>query len=452
MFRSVVLVFLCCPGLGVGHGVCKSAPAASSSTDRVFIQRGTVTKRAELELSTAESGAVSWGAAAGEFVAMTLFVIIGCGSAMGAAKTPGWVLQVSLSFGLAITSLAYAVGKYSGAQINCAVTFGLVLLGQLGVMQGLANLVAQLLGSVTGAFILSKMHSAETDKTKSLACNSIQTDAGYSVVHALVGEVVMTGLLMLTVLETAAWPAAGAPSASFAPIAIGLAVFLAHSVLIPIDGCSINPTRSFGPAVVLSLTCGEGDTSSPKQSKAPRSNDALLSAQVVKEDHGIPWVKRLLENDKERQSYCEEMFKGADEDGGGTLDLDETVALVKSICAKMHIKFPGADPVRELCKKCVKDYDENKDAVLSLKEFRTAFKATLKSCLGEAEREFAEEGAEKEQAISKQMENNLHDAQPVVQGKGVWRDMWVFWAGPLLGAAVAVGLHHCFKVQTTLAA
>lgn len=451
MLRSIVLVFLCCPALVVGHGVCKSAPAASSSTDRVFIQRGTVTKRAELEVSTAASSSVSLAAAAGEFVAMTLFVIIGCGSAMGVAKTPGWVLQVSLSFGLAITSLAYAVGKYSGAQINCAVTFGLVLLGQLGVMQGLANLVAQLLGSVTGAFILSKMHSVETDKTKSLACNNIDTDAGYSVVHALAGEIVMTGLLMFTVLETAAWPAAGAPAASLAPIAIGLAVFLAHSILIPIDGCSINPTRSFGPAVVLSLTRGENATSSPTQSKALLSNDALLSAEVVREDHGIPWVKRLLADEKERHTYCDEMFKGADEDGSGSLDVDEAVALVKTICTKMHIKSPPEERVKELCQKCSKDHGANKDCVLSLKEFRSAFKVTLSSCLHEAERELAEEEAEKEQEISKQMENSLHDAQPVNQGKGVWTDMWVFWAGPLLGAAVAVGLHHCFKVHTIFA-
>lgn len=451
MFRSVVLAFLCCPALCVGHGVCKSAPAASSSTDRVFIQRGTVTKRAELEPSTADSGPVDWAAAVGEFVAMTFFVIIGCGSAMGVAKTPGWVLQVSLSFGLAITSLAYAVGKYSGAQINCAVTFGLVLLGQLSVMQGLVNLVAQLLGSVTGAFILSKMHTTESDKTQSLACNSINIDAGYSVAHALAGEFVMTGLLMFTVLETATWPAAGTPSAPFAAIAIGLAVFLAHSVLIPIDGCSINPTRSFGPAVVLSLT-REHAASSPSQTKAPRSNDALLSAQVVREDHGIDWVKSILEDDQKRHSYCEEMFAEADEDKSGTLDLDEVVALVNTICSRMHIKFPGAEPVKELCKRCIKDHDANKDGVLSLKEFRTAFKATLTSCLHEAERELAAEGTEKEQERSKEMGNSLHGTQNVVQGKGVWKDMWVFWAGPLLGAAVAVGLHHCFKVQTTLAA
>merc|ERR1719482_1677703 len=85
-----------------------------------------------------------------EFVAMTLFVFIGCGSAMSVAKLEGsaWVLQVSLTFGVAITVLAYTIGHYSGGHINCAVTLGLVITGNCSVLQGIGNLVAQLLGSV----------------------------------------------------------------------------------------------------------------------------------------------------------------------------------------------------------------------------------------------------------------------------------------------------------------
>lgn len=446
MFRSFVFVFMCGPAFARDLGVCKSAPAGVSSTDRVFIQRGTQTKRSELKLSmlSADSGSVSWKAVAAEFVAMTLFVIIGCGSAMGVAKDPGWVLQVSLSFGLAITSLAYAVGKYSGAQINCAVTFGLVLLGRLSVLQGLANLAAQLCGSVAGAFILSKMHSAKSDKTGSIACNSI--NSGYSVIHALVGEFAMTALLMFTVLETAFGTA---PAAPFAAIAIGMAVFLAHSVLIPIDGCSINPTRSFGPAVVRSLTCEYAASCSP-QRKMPQSNDALVSAQVDREDHGIDWVRRILENEKERHSLCEKMFTETDKDSSGTLDVDEVVTLVNDICLKMHIKFPGADKVKELSNACIKKSDANHDGALSLKEFRTAFKATLKSCLHEAERELAEE----QQSCKKLQSSTLDNAQCVDRegGKGnaVWKDLWVFWVGPLLGAAAAVSVHHSLMWEAAL--
>lgn len=457
MFRTfvfVLIVLICSPALARDFGVCRSAPATASSTDRVFIQRGTQTKRSELKHSmAADSGPVSWAAAAAEFVAMTLFVIMGCGSAMGVAKEPGWVLQVSISFGLAITSLAFAVGKYSGAQINCAVTFGLVLFGRLSIMQGLLNFAAQLLGSVAGAFILSKMHSAKSDKTGCIACNSINSDAGYSVIHALVGEIAMTALLMFTVLETTFGAAAAAPAAPFAAIAIGLAVFLAHSVLIPIDGCSINPTRSFGPAVVRCLT-RENAAPSSAQRKAPQSNDALISAQLVRQDHGIDWVRRILENEKERHSLCETMFTETDQDASGTLDVDEVVTMVNNICSKMHINFPGVEKVKELSKACIKNYDANKDGVLSLKEFRTAFKATLKSCLQEAERELAEETGKEQQACKKIENSTRDDAQQVDpeggKGNAVWKDMWVFWVGPLLGSAVAVSVHHNLMWQAAL--
>merc|ERR1719150_2103344 len=62
---------------------------------------------------------VSMQAVFAEYLAMTLFVTIGCGSAMGVAKTPGWILQVALTFGIAITVLGYAIGHYSGGHINC---------------------------------------------------------------------------------------------------------------------------------------------------------------------------------------------------------------------------------------------------------------------------------------------------------------------------------------------
>merc|ERR1719482_2537120 len=60
-----------------------------------------------------EPAQVSYSAAVAEYLAMTLFVVIGCGSAMAICKEPGWVLQVALTFGLAISSLAYTVGHYS---------------------------------------------------------------------------------------------------------------------------------------------------------------------------------------------------------------------------------------------------------------------------------------------------------------------------------------------------
>jgi len=199
-------------------------------------------------LATTDDERLNLRAVIAEFIAMTLFVIIGCGSAMGVAKVEGsaWVLQVALTFGFAISSLAYAIGSYSGGQINCAVTLALVVTGHLGAIQGFANFVAQMLGAILGAIILTAMYPEEHDKTGGLGANSVPDGRTF---HALVGEFTMTFLLVFVVFETTVNPAA-APNSVVAALAIGFAVFLAHSVLIPLDGCSINPTRSFGPALV----------------------------------------------------------------------------------------------------------------------------------------------------------------------------------------------------------
>jgi len=210
---------------------------------------------------------VSLIACAAEFVAMTLFVVIGCGSAMGINGTrgggedegatsalPGWVLMVALAFGFAITSLAYAIGHHSGGHINCAVTLGLVLAGECGVAQGIGNFIAQSAGSILGAAILCLIFPAGQDKTGGLGSNGIAD--GWEWYNALVGEIMGTFLLMYVVLQTACHSKSAGNRAQ-AALAIGLAVFMAHVLLIPVDGCSINPTRSLGPALVAQVRYGK---------------------------------------------------------------------------------------------------------------------------------------------------------------------------------------------------
>jgi glycerol uptake facilitator-like aquaporin len=90
------------------------------------------------------------------------------------------------------------------------------------------------------------------DRTGGLGANGLQLPS-ITVGNALVVEIMGTALLVFTVLESAVNSKAitsGTSKMSLAPIPIGLAVFVAHIVLIPVTGCSINPTRSFGPAVV----------------------------------------------------------------------------------------------------------------------------------------------------------------------------------------------------------
>ena len=184
----------------------------------------------------------------------------GTGCATGVAGTPGWVQQVSLTFGLTITVLAYTIGGRSGGHINGAVTLGLFAAKQIkapngsseykdAAPQAVANIVAQLLGSTIGSAALSTIVDQKADLTGGLGTNGVS--ANYTQGEAFFGEIIMTFVLMYVVLETACNPK-NAGNIVLAPVAIGFAVYLGHVVLIPIDGCSINPTRSFGPAVVAS--------------------------------------------------------------------------------------------------------------------------------------------------------------------------------------------------------
>ncbi|CAE7927010.1 AQP1, partial [Symbiodinium sp. KB8] len=95
------------------------------------------------ETGHARQKVVDMKAVAAECIAMTLFVVIGCGAACanGAGDSPSRLI-VALAFGMGILVLAYSVGHHSGGQINCAVTLSLVLGSQVPWYQGLANLLA----------------------------------------------------------------------------------------------------------------------------------------------------------------------------------------------------------------------------------------------------------------------------------------------------------------------
>jgi MIP family channel proteins len=156
-----------------------------------------------------------------------------------------WGVTVAFAFGLAITVLAFATGHISGGQLNPAVTFALACVGSLPFGQAIANTISQVVGAILGSALLDA--TIPDGNGGSLGSNSITPGVGYG--NALCGEIVMTGVLVATVLETAV-SKGNVVSKSFAPLAIGFAVFCAHAVLLPIDGCSINPARSLGPAIV----------------------------------------------------------------------------------------------------------------------------------------------------------------------------------------------------------
>jgi MIP family channel proteins len=178
-----------------------------------------------------------------EFLATAIFIYIGCGSVLAYNVTAGSIVGIALAFGLGISTLAFSIGHVSGGHINPMVTIAMVIVGEITYANAALYIISQLVGSIVGAAMLL----ISTSKSElAMATNGIsdQTNTG----GAFVMEAVLSFLLVFVILQTSVHPSSGA--GNNAPLAIGFAVFLAHIVAIPFTGTSINPARSFGPAVV----------------------------------------------------------------------------------------------------------------------------------------------------------------------------------------------------------
>jgi aquaporin Z len=190
-----------------------------------------------------------------EFLGTAWLVFGGCGSAVLAAGFPelgiGFV-GVALAFGLTVLTMAYAVGHISGGHFNPAVTVGLWAGGRFPAREILPYGVAQVLGGVAGAFLLSLIASgkASFDLVQSgFAANGYaeHSPGGYSLGAGFVAEVALTFFFLLVILGATDRRA----PAGFAPIAIGLALTLIHLVGIPVTNTSVNPARSTAPALFV---------------------------------------------------------------------------------------------------------------------------------------------------------------------------------------------------------
>ena len=186
----------------------------------------------------------------------------GCGSAVLAAKflaTEGatpinlgiGLVGVSLAFGLTVLTMAYAIGHVSGCHLNPAVSLGLCVGGRFPAAELPGYIFAQVVGAVAGAGVLYLIASGQKDFSLAggLASNGFgeHSPGGYSLVAALVAEVVLTFFFLLIILGATD---SRAP-AGFAPIAIGLGLTLIHLIGIPVTNLSVNPARSTGPAVFV---------------------------------------------------------------------------------------------------------------------------------------------------------------------------------------------------------
>lgn len=189
---------------------------------------------------------------AAEAVGTFWLVLGGCGSAVLAAGFPQigiGLLGVSLAFGLAVVTMAYAIGPVSGCHLNPAVSVGLWVAGRFPGHKVLPYVVAQLLGALLAACVLWVIASGTPgfEVTGGLASNGYgeHSPGGYNLLAVAVCEVVMTAAFLFIIL--------GATSprvpAGFAPLAIGLGLTLIHLVSIPVSNTSVNPARSSGVAL-----------------------------------------------------------------------------------------------------------------------------------------------------------------------------------------------------------
>lgn len=191
---------------------------------------------------------------AAEFLGTFWLVIGGCGSAVLAAAFPevGIGLHgVALAFGLTVLTMAFAIGHISGCHLNPAVSIGLWAGGRFPAGDLLPYIVAQVAGGIVAGGVLYVIASGAPgfDVAQGFASNGYgeHSPGGYSLLAALVCEVVMTAFFLIIILGATDKRA----PAGFAPIAIGLALTLIHLISIPVTNTSVNPARSTGVALYV---------------------------------------------------------------------------------------------------------------------------------------------------------------------------------------------------------
>lgn len=186
-----------------------------------------------------------------EVIGTAILVLFGCGAAVLMGAQIG-MLGIALAFGLAIVAAAYGIGPISGAHLNPAVSLGAFVAGRLPAGALVTYVAAQVVGAVLGAAILYVIASGQAGYD--IAVNGLGQNgygAGYlgeySLGSALMFEGVMTFLFVTVILGATQ---EGAPGA-MAGLAIGLTLAAIHLVGINVTGVSVNPARSFGPALFV---------------------------------------------------------------------------------------------------------------------------------------------------------------------------------------------------------
>ena len=195
-----------------------------------------------------------------ECIGTFTLVFFGCGTAIVCGGLTGGVgggalgvTAIALAFGLAIVASAYAIGSVSGCHVNPAVSLAMLLTKKLGGKDFIGYVAAQVVGALAGAallkFVVASSDVMATIDGLGLGQNGFGTQSalGLSMIGALVVEVVLTFVFVLTILGVTS----SEKTANVAGIVIGLTLAFVHIIGIPLTGTSVNPARSLAPALLL---------------------------------------------------------------------------------------------------------------------------------------------------------------------------------------------------------
>ena len=190
-----------------------------------------------------------------ELIGTFSLVLFGCGAAVvSGVSTSGpsgiGLLGISFAFGLAVVVMAYAIGGISGCHINPAITISMLVAGKIKAGEAIQYILGQLTGATLAAgvlYVIQKGSPGFSMGEWALGSNGWGEGylGGYNMTSAFITEAVLTFLFLFVIFGTTSkWG-----NGTMAGLSIGLTLVLIHLVAIPVTGTSVNPARSFGPAV-----------------------------------------------------------------------------------------------------------------------------------------------------------------------------------------------------------
>jgi aquaporin Z len=190
-----------------------------------------------------------------ELIGTFSLVLFGCGAAVVSGVSAGGpsgigLLGISLAFGLAVVAMAYAIGGITGCHINPAITVSMLVAGKIKSADAINYIIGQFTGATLAAGVLYLIQQVSPGFVMgewALGSNGWGEGylGNYNMTSAFITEAVLTFLFLFVIFATTSkWG-----NSTMAGLAIGLTLVLIHLVAIPITGTSVNPARSFGPAI-----------------------------------------------------------------------------------------------------------------------------------------------------------------------------------------------------------